>query len=124
MNRFEGKRGKRLRPSRRARQIFGLGEDSGKYYRCQHCGFVCNIDRDELGGPADRDGLVYENYSVSIYPNPLGNGIIRMGGDIEHFQVVLENGSDDEPKEVEEHWRAVSVSGCPLCGSRNWLGRY
>lgn len=125
MRRFEGKRGSRLLPSRRARRIFGLGEDNGKYYRCMNCGFICNIDRDELGGSSDRDGLVYENYSVNIYDSaPFGHGFAVLGGDIEHFQAVLEVGSDNEPKEVEEHWQARVASGCPLCGSRNWRGDY
>lgn len=107
-----------------ARALRGSFEDAGKYYHCQHCGFICNIDRDDLGGSADRDGLSYENYSDILYESPLGNGSAILGSDIEHFQTILEVGADGLPKVVEENWRAVVVSGCPLCGSRNWRGDY
>lgn len=114
---------KRRHP-RPARALRGSFEDEGKYYHCQHCGFICNIERDELGGPSDRDGLSYENYSDIVDESPLGNGLALFESAIEHFQTVLELGADGLPKVVKENWRAVVNSGCPLCGSRNWRGDY
>ena len=115
---------RKLPPTRVARKLRSSFEDDGKYYHCQNCGFVCSIDRDELSGSNDKNGLSYENYSVAVYESPQGNGPAILNGVIEHFQTVLEVGSDGEPKVVEEHWRAISNSGCPLCGSRNWRGDY
>ena len=40
-------------------KYFGDGEDDGKYFRCANCGFVCDIDRDALGGPESRSGATY-----------------------------------------------------------------
>lgn len=106
----------------------GVGEadESGQFYKCWNCGWVCDVERDELGGSDDTVGLAIENYSVTSYPGSPGEltGQAVLGGDIEHFQVTLEVDADGVPLEIEEHWRAVSVSGCPMCGCRNWRGDY
>lgn len=106
----------------------GVGEsdENGQYFKCWNCGFVCDVERDNLGGSEEKDGLTYENYSVpldSSIPDGL-SGLAVLGGDIEHFQVALEVGSDGEPLEPKKHVRAVVGSGCPFCGCRNWRGDY
>ena len=76
----------------------GDGLDFGKYYRCWHCGFVCNVERDALGDAQSRSGTVTELYNqVDEYGDANG----------------------DQRYKVSE-----SSTGCPLCHSRNWLGTY
>jgi hypothetical protein len=117
MRRNKDHRSRRLRPAKRARAIYGEREDQGKYFRCQHCGFICNLDRDELGGSSDRSGLVYENYSVDFSNSPLTK-LATLESDIEHFQTT------EDIFGTRQYIRAKVVSGCPFCGSRNWRGDF
>lgn len=96
-------------------------EDEGRYFRCWHCGFICDVKRDALGGPEDRAGTTTEFYLETLpdtdwigylRPDPLPN-ICRVA----HHSVLM-NGNPQltyEPK-VER--------GCPMCGSLNYRGDY
>lgn len=49
----------RLPRKKSAIPIYGEKEDQGKYWRCRHCGFICNTDRDSLG---PGDGRTYVTF--------------------------------------------------------------
>ena len=76
----------------------GDGQDSGRYYRCWNCGFVCDTQRDALGDATSRSGAVYETYAqVDEYGNPTG----------------------------ETRWKpSESSTGCPMCFTKNWRGDF
>ena len=114
---------------------FGDGEDHKRYYRCWNCGFICDSERDALGGPDDRSGIQPDDYEVHAYGDYSTGGlwqavgvqttcVICLGGDINHFHVALENGSDGQPKKVGHKFAAPSKRGCPFCGCTNWRGDF
>lgn len=48
-----------LSKQRKTLAIFGIQEDVGKFFRCWHCGFICNVTRDQLDyGDHARAGIV------------------------------------------------------------------
>lgn len=50
---------RRLRRDKRTLSLYGEKDDGGKYYRCWNCGFICNIERDQLAqGNYDHGGVV------------------------------------------------------------------
>ena len=118
------KRGRRLPKESKTiplkgNKVRGNGEDFGKYYRCWHCGFTCNVERDSLGDSQSRSGVSSELYTPVTY-----DGRAVLGGDIQHFHTALETDSDGNPKELWEYYKPVITGGCPMCGSMNWRGDY
>ena len=96
----------------------GDGEDEGKYFRCWHCRFVCNVDRDELGGPDSRNGVTATEYTqVDQY----GNTAYHCVGAHGDTQTVCEarGGTWSSTR-----YEPVVNSGCPFCGTLNWRGDY
>jgi hypothetical protein len=75
----------------------GDGEDHGKWYECWNCGWLCNTDRDELGGPDSKS---------NITPEP--------------FLEVDQYGTAT----TATLYKPVVESGCPFCGSLNWKGEF
>ncbi len=115
--------------------IRGDGLDHGKWYRCWHCGFYCNSDRDALGDSQSRSGVVHEDYAQQ--PDPGYNyaqneaGIAKdnqqavLGGSIVAYEVAAENDAAADPKSVRNAIRVSDKgSGCPFCFSKNWRGDY
>jgi hypothetical protein len=107
---------------RRGNRDRGNGLDFRKWFNCWHCGFICKLDRDELGGASSRAGTAHEDYLTPSDPSI--NNVSVLGGPINNFQVSLELGSDGNPKEILHGFKSVISSGCPLCGCRNWMGKY
>lgn len=86
---------------------YGDGEDDGKWYRCWNCGFVCNEERDELGGPSDRTRITSKAYTQS---NQYGQSATAASPDWTIFQSKY------------TRYTPEIVSGCPFCGTLNWRG--
>lgn len=99
----------------------GNGLDYHRFYRCWHCGFICDIDRDTLGGSKSLSGVGYE--AASSEADPYNNNVGVLGGPDETV-VSLALDSAGNPKEVYHTFKPVISGGCPLCGTTNWLGRY
>jgi len=96
----------------------GDGEDAGKYYRCWHCGVICNVDREELGGPDSRHGVTPIAYTqVDQY----GDTVSHCEGAYGSTQTICEAAGGTW---TSTRYKAVVNSGCPLCGTRNWRGDY
>ena len=131
----------RTRPLKPARW-----EDSGRYFRCWNCGFVCDSWRDELGGSDDRAGTGEELSPITIdLPGPTysidineAQGKLVIQGiavlerpDITADIIIDENGEPavDENGEVALGsdnlylWTPLISRGCPLCGTLNYDGR-
>ena len=102
-------------------------EDLGKYFRCWNCGFICDVDRDSLGGPEDRSGTGSE-FEKTTLPD---NGWIDYGRrsvtnalkDWNHTVLVRVNGAGT-PLPIELSYSPTVNQGCPFCGSLNWRGDY
>lgn len=104
----------------------GNGEDHGRYYRCWNCGFVCDSDRDALGDGNSGNGVTHIDYVINAQGgsgDPL-TSLATLDGDVNHYHVALEIGSDGEPKVIRHDYQTVINSGCPFCGSLNWRGDY
>ena len=95
--------------------------DQGSYFRCWHCGFICDIRRDELSEDGRRGTVLTEGDTTShgdttLYYNV---GDANKIGAIGHDIVLMEEGADGTPKTIM-HGFTVGGSGCPLCHSRRW----
>ena len=132
----------------------GNGLDDGRYFRCWNCGFVCNEDRDSLGGSESRDGIYYEDFPIPVYGADTAvdnSDIARLGGSIANQTIVAERiqypafvgqpyypgqpvapdamqADDDDFDPIYQsryhHIKPVVGQGCPFCGSLNWRGDY
>lgn len=70
--------------------VYGEGDDEGKYFRCCFCGWICNVDRDELGDSESSSGNehtdYHETHHCSTYGEydgtiePIGPEILINGG--------------------------------------------
>jgi len=69
--------GRRTRIHHDARTLLMRGEDypdkkeRGRYVKCWKCGFICDTERDDLGGPQSRAGDGAEFY-YDYYPQSTG----------------------------------------------------
>lgn len=113
---------------------YGDGIDHGKYFRCANCGMVCDIDRDEIGELSNVSADNYtQEYSTDgndaggppgakIHGEQNNVALIRIAT-LRTGHVIMENGSDGEPKTIRLSFKPNVSSGCPFCGSVNWLGK-
>lgn len=105
-------RSKKLRKEARTIPIpghkdYGDGQDDGKYYRCWNCGMVCDVDRDELGGPAEKARVTPKSYTITgQYGETNASGHTIFTG--EGYTTV--------------RYEPDVNSGCPFCGTLNWRG--
>ena len=129
-------------PIRGAYEAHGVGEDSGKYFRCWNCGFICDVERDELGDSESRSGASSEIYAAQYSSDNINetDGSTRQVGtpiygtsngvpllviaSLRTGHVVLENGADSSPKGIRLNWQPKITGGCPFCGSKNYRGDY
>jgi hypothetical protein len=81
----------------------GDGEDHGKWFECWNCGWLCNVDRDELGGPESKSNITLESFVVV---DEYGNETTGYGADT--ATGIL--------------YKPVVNTGCPFCGTLNWRG--
>lgn len=89
--------------------------DDGNYFRCWHCGFVCDIRRDELD---DRHGATISEATATSYGDTTLNyavgDAVQLSTGRTHDIVLMK-----ELVTIYRHY-SVSGSGCPLCHTRNW----
>lgn len=105
-----------VKPS--AKPIYGELEDSGKYFRCKHCGFICNIKRDRLG---DGDGRTYNDVAEEATSNFSSGDALSIVLGVTGKSVILQNGANGNPITSYRYNQKLSGSqGCPLCHSLNW----
>ncbi len=91
----------------RAKRIPGSLEDSGKWFHCRICGFPCNIERNALG---EGKGLTSTAFVTGTIQS-LGNPAVLLD-----FRDLITIGEGDETL-----YTPVSIGGCSLCGSLNWM---
>ena len=94
----------------RTRPIPGEWDDEGKWFRCQVCGFVCELGKTELGEGSGVDHTRYYK-DESLFDEA---GIAIVGGEI------LDEAGLTIQVENLDVWQSDISTGCPLCGSKNW----
>jgi len=101
----------RIPRQKRTIRVYGEGTDSGKYYRCWNCGFICNVERDSLGdrpSTTGYGGIVYVPYGA---PADIAAVNVHNNGEIINIITTGSRGYGYLP---------VVEAGCPLCGTLNW----
>ena len=98
--------------------VRGDGEDSGKYYKCWNCGWICNLDRDALG-----DSESEANITPTVYTqlDQYGSEVYHCFGSAGSTQAICEAAGGEW---TSTRYKPVVNSGCPMCGSPNWRGDY
>lgn len=91
----------------------GDGLDSGRYYECWNCGFICDTDRDALGDAQSKANITTKSYQLL---DEYGNAVSSTGG--AKHTIFTGEGYTTVRYEPEVG------SGCPLCGTLNWKGDY
>ncbi len=95
-------------------------------YKCWFCGFNCNIDREQLGKRNSKNHISYSDFQTPSDPMDGDelSGLIVLGGVLNAF-VGMELSADGITENVIRHdLYPSSKTGCPLCGTLNWLGKY
>jgi hypothetical protein len=128
---------RRLPRERRSISIFGATayidgkiskDQSGKFYRCWNCGFVCNTDRDKLGDGVgfyitDEPDLYSNNQGSVAFQYPCSNAsqesatiCVTKPSTVRLIQLD----SNGDLMEAIHNNVSVITSGCPSCGCKNY----
>lgn len=113
-------RSRRLRKEAKTKPVFGSherggGDDKGKYYKCWNCGFICDKDRDALGGADSRDGVEPEAYTQ--LQDDVSTTAYHCQGAAGADQATCEAAGGTWSS---TRYKPNVSSGCPFCGSLNW----
>lgn len=126
-SRFSKYSTKKLPKRNRTRVVRGAREDTNKFYYCQICGFVTNIERDTLnGGEMTSDGLIVEDFveEVNIREPFTGFDDTIVLDNIEDskilFHLIDDYSLDGVVKDSHHSLTSKVIGGCPMCGSKNW----
>ena len=92
--------------------------DQGRYFRCWHCGFVCDIERDILSD--QQSGMSVYNYvdTVSAGLGTNSTKIYLSGPKFSWRTFLLDN--QGEHVTIRQNLGAQSAGGCPLCSTKAW----
>ena len=107
-----------LKKKARAIPIRGKGADSGKWYKCWHCGFLCNIDRDDDSGY--KAGVRHSTY---IHPNGESGSISDRTIVLRQpffYHVLMKSDAAGQPETIRHDFISSVVKGCPFCGTTNY----
>jgi len=108
----------------RGNKFRGDGEDSGKWFRCWHCGWICNQERDTLGDSQSTSAVTITE-EIQIAADSGRGAVFVLGDSIQDYQVAMEYGADGSTaKGIRYSFEPDVSGGCPFCGSTNWRGDY
>jgi hypothetical protein len=108
----------RLPKRKRTIPLPGDLEDSGRYYRCWYCGFINNVQRNQVG---DGDGVTQlDAPEIAMggwgMDDPLSLAII-----LDDMFTLLQNRPDGNPITNYRHNNYPQIiGGCSLCGCKNY----
>jgi len=98
--------------------MHGVDEDSGKYFRCWHCGAICDKDRELLGGPNDKHGVYHDVEENAGYIDTADPATLLLG--LSGNMALMEVDSDGTNRPIYVTYEVNAGSGCWFCGSRNY----
>ena len=101
-------------------------DQSGIFFRCWNCGFICRTDRDKLG---DGEGFVINdqvdvpavlNLGASSYEFPGTDNTrdVKMAVEDNVTVNLMELDNEGNPKTVMHNFFTKVTSGCPCCGCK------
>ncbi len=101
----------RIPRHKRTLPISGDFDDFGKWFRCWHCGFINNIERNILDtSEYGRSGVVVD----SNLANPVWKYLLTEDDE----QILTEDG---QPLLLEDNITSPAITGgCAFCGSKNY----
>ncbi len=97
----------------------GDGRDNDRYYHCWYCGFVCDVERDFIGGAEERSSIALIAYNQ-----------VTDDGTTAAYHCEGAHGADQTECEAaggtwsQTRYKPEVDSGCPHCGSPNWRGDF
>lgn len=98
--------------------VRGNGEDSGKYFRCGNCGFICDSTRDKRARTINSVEIV--EFTPNSYPIP-GDASAVLGG-IDKLFVSNKLTADGSIAQPYMNYMPQVNGGCPMCGTQNYDG--
>lgn len=97
---------------------YGDGIDDGKWFKCWNCGFLCNSEDNELGGPNELNEIKPIAYTQV---DDKGVEKFHCEGKAGKTQTICEAAGGTWTSTAYKPGRRA---GCPLCGTLNWKGEY
>ena len=102
--------------------LVGIDEDRGKYYKCWHCGFTCDIERDEFTKALVTSGMgsvVAETPNQHAPDSAVPETYYLIPDTLIHSFTLMEIDAAGDEKGFDII-REVDMTGCPLCGTKAW----
>ena len=96
----------------------GDGEDHNRYFKCWHCGFVCDAKRDYLGDGDSSARTTHKEYTL-LDDKGVATGYCYGAYGHDETTCVANGGTWKTSRYITE-----VDAGCPSCGSPNWRGDY
>jgi hypothetical protein len=90
--------------------------DAGRYFRCWNCGFVCDVERDDLSDTGNGSNPVAVPEVSTGFTYAEGADATKI---VVHRYRLSALDSSGDPVGIQ-HSFAVSGTGCPLCFTRAW----
>lgn len=117
-------RQRKIRKDARTLPIYGTkdrgdGLDHQRYWYCWNCGFVCDVERDFLGGAEERAQITPIAYNQTT--DDLSTASYHCEGAAGATQTLCEAAGGTWSK---VRYRPAGDGGCPFCHSPNWRGDY
>lgn len=107
---------------RRARTIPLKGSESGKWFKCWNCGFICNEDRDDSSGSTAGDNHTdFHSPSLGFVENGDEDRMLTLDGP-DFYHTILAQNADGTAKTIVHEHQSNVTKGCPMCGSTNYRG--
>ena len=97
--------------------------DDGSYFRCWHCGFICDIRRDELSKDGRRGTTVGPETPLQadrVTTYGMGSDAINLSPGVGVDSALMEQDSAGNNKTVYRYQTAGVARGCPFCGTTQW----
>ena len=94
-------------------------ENPLKLWKCWHCGFICDEDRDDHS-----QGTAGDSQEVSTLPASGGDGLDGMivSTEIGKETVMMKQDAQGVDVVIEHIYASVITKGCPMCGTTNYKG--
>jgi hypothetical protein len=118
-NRYGRYRTTKLRKTPSGKPVPGDLEDANRFFKCKHCGFNNDIERNTL---SDGDGITQSDVPDISYGSAMTGDSLSTYIHVDDMFTLLQLDAEGNPETDYRHNNyPVIVGGCGLCGSLNWL---
>ncbi len=117
-NRYGRYRTTKLRKTPSGKPVPGDLEDANRFFKCKHCGFINDIERNTL---SDGDGITQSDVPDISYGSAMTGDPLSTYIHVDDMFTLLQLDADGNPETDYRHNNyPVIIGGCSLCGSLNW----